>query len=366
MNSLQISLIVLAIVVLAAILFYNWYQEHKYRKQSQAMFKAREDVLFEPHSATDNPPVERIEPSVAPVLSEADMPSSIAPISEPVPAVPAPTLPAAPTDAQLEYAITIHTVDAIPSVVFAPLLAHEQDDVKPVRWLGYVDNLAMWVEISPWREQTYTDIVVAVQLADRAGAVSEAQLSAVTQTAHELASRFNGIASAPDVTAALSDAAALDQFCVEVDVLIGLNIVSHDGRSFAGVNIADAAQQAGLTLNSAGVYQRRNEADEVVYALCNHENMPFSSDVMANLQTHGITLMFEVPRVADGVLAFAELAQFAQQLAQHLDGKLVDDNIRPLSPAGLEKIQTHLTQIYQRMENQGIPAGGRRALRLFN
>jgi FtsZ-interacting cell division protein ZipA len=196
--------------------------------------------------------------------------------------------------------------------------------------------------------------------------VSEAQLLAMTQTAHELASRFNGIASAPDVSVALTEADLLDKFCVEVDVLIGLNVVSHDGRSFAGASIADAAQQAGLTLNSAGVYQRRNEADEVVYALCNHENTPFSSDVMADLQTHGITLMFEVPRVADGVSAFAELAQFAQQLAQHLDGKLVDDNIRPLSPAGLEKIQTHLTQIYQRMENQDIPAGGRRALRLFN
>jgi hypothetical protein len=365
MNSLQISLIVLAIVVLAVILFYNWYQEHKYRKQSQAMFKTREDVLFQPHPVVVVDEV-RIEPSVVPTAVVAvDMP--VVPVAATIPlAAPMLALPVAPTDAQLEYIITIHTMDAIPGAVFAPLLASEQNDVKPVRWLGYADNLAMWVEISPWRDLTYTDIVVAIQLADRAGAVSEAQLLAMTQTAHELASRFNGIASAPDVSVALTEADLLDKFCVEVDVLIGLNVVSHDGRSFAGASIADAAQQAGLTLNSAGVYQRRNEADEVVYALCNHENTPFSSDVMADLQTHGITLMFEVPRVADGVSAFAELAQFAQQLAQHLDGKLVDDNIRPLSPAGLEKIQTHLTQIYQRMENQDIPAGGRRALRLFN
>ena len=62
----------------------------------------------------------------------------------------------------------------------------------------------------------------------------------------------------------------------------------------------------------------------------------------------------------------AELAQFGQQVANALGGKLVDDNIRPLSPAGIEKIQTQLVHIYQKMEAHEIPAGGRRALRLFN
>ena len=121
-----------------------------------------------------------------------------------------------------------------------------------------------------------------------------------------------------------------------------------------------------MTLDNAGVYQRRSERGEIVYALCNHEDTPFSANQMNSVQTHGVTLLFEVPRVDNGLAAFAELAQFGQQLANALGGKLVDDNIRPLSPAGVEKIQTQLVHIYQAMEAHDIPAGGRRALRLFN
>ena len=65
-------------------------------------------------------------------------------------------------------------------------------------------------------------------------------------------------------------------------------------------------------------------------------------------------------------MIFAEVAQLGLQLAGALGGKLVDDNIRALSPAGIEKIQTQLAHIYQQMEADEIPAGSRRALRLFN
>ncbi|MFA5170880.1 MAG: cell division protein ZipA C-terminal FtsZ-binding domain-containing protein [Sulfuriferula sp.] len=366
MNSLQISLIVLAVVVIVAILFYNWFQERKYRKQSVEMFTKHDDVLFQP--AIEEIAESRIEPVMMDEPSEigdvqVDSAASVEALQE------APVtheLPPAPTDAQLEFVITIQTADEIPSAAFAALIDAEHDAGKPVRWLGYVDQSAAWVDIAPWRDMAFTDVVVAVQLADRAGPVTESQLQGITQITRQLAGRFNGIASWQDIAPALVKANKLDQFCVEVDVLIGLNVVSNDGASFAGEKIAEVAQDSGLVLNSAGVYQRHNERGEVVFALCNHEDTPFSSGQMSALQTHGVTLMFEVPRVDNGLAAFAEMAQFGQQLAQALGGKLVDDNIRPLSPAGIEKIQLQLVHLYQRMEANEIPAGGRRALRLFN
>lgn len=371
MNSLQISLIVLAVVVILAILFYNWFQERKYRKQSMAMFTQHDDVLLQPQATLVEP---RIEPVMMPaevvIMDEAPEVGSVIEVIEPAEIAPAAMevheLPPAPTDAQLEYIINVQTTDAIPSAAFAPLIDAEHGEGKPVRWLGYVAASAAWVDIAPWRDLSFTDIVVAVQLADRAGPVAESQLQGLNQALRQLASRFNGVASWQDIAPVLAKANKLDQFCVEVDVLIGLNVVSNDGESFAGEKIAEVAQNAGLVLSDAGVYQRRNERGDVVYALCNHEDTPFSAAHMSALQTHGITLMFEVPRVDNGLAAFAELAQFGQQLAQALGGKLVDDNIRPLSPAGIEKIQLQLVHIYQRMEANEIPAGGRRAMRLFN
>jgi FtsZ-interacting cell division protein ZipA len=369
MNSLQISLIVVAVVIIITILFYNWFQERKYRKQSMEMFSKHEDVLFQP-VANDIPEV-RIEPvlseQLSPVVEETVSAVSTSPVIDEVEVLhDAHELPPAPTDSQLEYVIAVQTADPIPSAAFAPLMDAEDAAGKPVRWLGYVDQSAAWVEIAPWRDVAYSDVVIAVQLADRAGPVTETQLYRITQTARQLASRFNGVANWQDIAPAVLKANKLDQFCVEVDVLIGLNVVSDDGASFSGDQIAQVAQDAGLVLNNAGVYQRHNERGEIVYALCNHEDTPFSTESLSSLHTHGVTLMFEVPRVDNGLAAFAELAQFGQQLAQALGGKLVDDNIRPLSPAGIEKIQLQLVHIYQRMEANEIPAGGRRALRLFN
>jgi FtsZ-interacting cell division protein ZipA len=367
MNSLQISLIVLAVIVIVAILLYNWFQERKYRKQSTELFNKHEDVLFQPVAqAVSEVRLEPVISDEAPVMVgeiAADLPEKVEKAGE---VQVLRELPAAPTDTQLEYVIEIHTTDAIPSAAFAALIDAERDEGKPVRWLGYAEQTGAWLDVAPWRDIAFTDIVVAVQLADRAGPVTESQLHRVTQSARQLASRFNGVASWQDIAPTLAKANKLDQFCVEVDVLIGLNVVSDDGERFSGEQIANVAQGSGLLLNNSGVYQRHNERGEVVYALCNHEDTPFSADVMPTLHTHGVTLMFEVPRVDNGLAVFAELAQFGQQLAQALGGKLVDDNIRPLSPAGIEKIQLQLVHIYQRMEANEIPAGGRRALRLFN
>ena len=374
MNSLQISLIVLAIVAIGAILFYNWLQDRKYRKQWTATFGSQEDALLQPLSSA-SASADRIEPMVsAPEFAVAE-PETVATvaISLPIQAVPStaqPTqnngLPAAPVDPLLEFCITVHALDAMPAVTFSDLMDSQRDTGRKVRWWGYADGFDGWTEISLWREQAFTDVLIAVQLADRAGMVTDKQLVKLSQEANLLASRFNGVAHWHDIAAVLLKARQLDQLCVDVDVLIGLNVISNDGRVFNGEKIAGLAIAANMRLSDAGVYQRCNDQGAIIYTLCNHEDTPFSADKMAALTTHGVTLQFEVPRVENGLVVFAELAQFGFQLANALEGKLVDDNIRPLSPAGIEKIQTQLAHIYQQMQAHEIPAGGSRALRLFN
>ncbi|MHB0990663.1 MAG: cell division protein ZipA C-terminal FtsZ-binding domain-containing protein [Burkholderiales bacterium] len=399
MNSLQISLIVLAIVAVVAVLVYNWLQERKYRKQWTATFGQQDDVLLKHGERRIDPVVSEFAeaPDSRKESSEivAERPAPI--IESPKRPVPEPRdeiedydedepvavadkltadertenpvaaeLPPAPVDAVLEFIIEIHAADAMPSSAFIKLMENQRAEGRPVRWLGYANNFSSWIEISPWREQEFYDVTIALQLADRSGAVSERQLTALGQEARALAEEFNGVASWRDIGSVLVDAKELDQFCVEVDVLIGLNVVSPDGVTFNGTKIAEMAEADEMVLNDAGVYQRYNERGDVVYSLCNHEDTPFSAEYMSALVTHGITLLFEVPRVDNGVEMFAAMARFGFQLAKALDGKLVDDNIRTLSVAGIEKIQTQLTEIYHRMDARGIPAGGQRALRLFN
>ena len=420
MSALQIGLIVVAVLAVAGLAVRNWWQERKYRQQWMATFgrqasyvdhgmKPGEDAEGEAESWSEpvlreaqtlqpvmlseqaSEPVDpsadfatpaglhdrRIEPVVdvqswpgqdelSPVGAE---PPAVAVEASPVESMPRPVrneLPPAPIDALLEFGISMHLPEPVSGSAFGGLIEGQHADGKPVRWTGYAERGGKWVEISPWRNEAFSDAMVAVQLADRQGPVSEQSLRAVCEEIGRFAARHHGTASWEDVAAAVQRAARLDRFCVEVDVLIGLNVVSPDAQAFAGSAIAAAAEEAGMTLDATGVYQRRNERGDVLYTLCNHENVPFASGQMENLFTHGLTLFFEVPRIENGVAVFAEMARFGQSLATGLGGRLVDDNIRPLSASGLEKIQSQLVQIYQQMEAGEIPAGGRRAMRLFN
>ena len=407
MNPLQISLIAVAIVVVAAIVLYNWFQEREYRKQSREMFAPKQDVLLdaqqgaesdatriepyldEPsthaeHAVPDTPMMlARTEPvasagiAPAPITYQADIAALREPhvqsrsapatvTAQPESALVADELPASPADAAIDFEISLHTTDAIPGSAMGELIERNPNNGKPVYWWGYSHFAGDWEEIASWREDAYAEIVIALQLADRNGAVSEDQLVRLCTQARQLASRFNGVAECPDIPSALHRANELDLFCVDVDVLIGLNVVSRDNKVFSGAQISELAQRAGMVLAVDGVYQCRNAANEVIYSLCNHESAPFTANAVAPFSTHGVTLLFDLPRVADGLAAFDRMTELAHQLSEQLGGQLVDDNIRPLTQAGIDKIRMQLDQIYKRMQARGIPGGSERALRLFN
>lgn len=403
MNPLQISLIAAAIVVVVAIVLYNWFQERKYRKQSREMFESQQDVLLDDQQNTESN-AERIEPYLderpaepvrfAPDTARMDTPETPAAAdhsptinyqadapresqsvpfgstaeSTPKQATPVKVanLPPSPADPEIDFEIRMHTADPIPGSAMTQQFESSRSSGKPVYWLGYSHLAGDWEEIAGWREDAYTEIAIIHQLADRNGAVSEEHLVQLCTMARQLASRFNGVAECPDIPSALERANELDLFCVDVDVLIGLNVVSRDNEVFSGSKIGDLAQRANMVLAVDGVYQCRNADNEVIYSLCNHESAPFTANSGTPFTTHGVTLIFDLPRVANGLAAFDRMIELAQQLAEALGGQLVDDNIRPLSQPGIDKIRMQLDQLYQRMQARGIAGGSRRALRLFD
>jgi FtsZ-interacting cell division protein ZipA len=84
------------------------------------------------------------------------------------------------------------------------------------------------------------------------------------------------------------------------------------------------------------------------------------------LATHGLTLSLDVPRVADGALAFDRMLATARQLAATLGGVLVDAQRAPLADAMIDAIRARTAELQQRMRDGGIISGSIRALRLFS
>jgi hypothetical protein len=390
MSDLQISLLAIGAAIVVVVLLFNWFQERRFREQADAAFqKPAADALMQP-GAVSREMHGRVEPALREPVFDSDIVNDIVEINEPSlhiepetaqapstqtagvaprphaapPSAPAPTAPA-PYDELIEYRIRIGS-DGVLANVFADAFNHARTLGKAVRWLGLPVGATEWEEVQPWRDVHYQQVVVTMQLADRNGAVQEEQLSSLCDMLQATAHKHGLRVACDDVGEALERAQAIDRFCVDVDVLIGLNVVARGEGAVNLTRIVREAEGSGMVLGMDGVFQLIDSRGEPLYALCNHDAEPFSSQVVEGQTSQGVTLQFDVPRVPDGLKVFDGMVAFGRKLANEVGGILVDDNLRPLTDTGIEKIRTQLMHIYERMEARGVPSGSRRALRLFS
>jgi hypothetical protein len=393
MSDLQIGLLVIGAVIVAAVLMFNWIQERRFRKQADAAFQAPvgdalmqpgvvprdthqrvEPALHEPvFEAADDiesgePDVHveiRSRPAAAVVVLQEDVPVAVAPAPASTPAPVSAAASPTPYDELIEYRIRIGS-DGVQAGVFSDAVNQSRTLGKAVRWVGLPVGATQWEEVQPWRDVHYQQVVVTLQLADRNGAVLEEQLTALCALLQSTGQTHGLRVVCDDVGDALERAQAIDRFCVDVDVLIGLNVVARGEGAVNLTRIVREAEGSGMVLGVDGVFQLLDSRSEPLYALCNHDAEPFSAMVIEGQTSQGVTLQFDVPRVPDGLKVFDGMVAFGRKLANDVGGILVDDNLRPLTDTGIEKIRTQLMHIYERMEARGVPSGSRRSLRLFS
>jgi FtsZ-interacting cell division protein ZipA len=401
MSDLQIWLLVIGVAVVVAVLVFNWTQERRFRKQADAAFQAPmgdalmesgvvpretynrvEPALREPGfgddetgaGGTSDEPHMRMDADMRPDDGPADA-EDMAPTPSAVktPPAPAPSRPSsspavvspAPYDELIEYRVRMGGED-ISASVFADAYNHARTLGKTVRWTGLPLDASEWEEVQPWRDAHYQQIIVTLQLADRNGAVLGEQVFALCNSLQTVARAHGLQVACDDVADAQERAQSIDRFCVDVDVLIGLNVVARGEGAVNLTRIVREAEGNGMVLGVDGVFQLLDSRSEPLYALCNHDAEPFSPTVVEGQASQGVTLQFDVPRVPDGLKVFDGMVGFGRKLANEVGGILVDDNLRPLTDTGIEKIRTQLTHIYERMDARGVPSGSRRALRLFS
>lgn len=317
---------------------------------------AREPEPAPPPPPPPAAPVVRPEPAPAPRAPAPAAPAAAAPAEEAAPRK------ASPLDAAIEYIARVKFA-APQAANFGTLLATLRRIGKPVRAFGEKPD-AGWEALSGHPRSVYGVVEFGLQLADRGGAVSLDQLEAFCRALYEFAAEQGGAVTCADKEGALKLARDLDLFCMDVDVLIGLNVISAESRPFTSEAMHSLAQEARLSLEADGTFHAKDEFGHTLFILANQEEEPFPRDGRG-LTTHGVTLLFDVPRVADGLAVFDRMTRLGFDLAWRLEGRLVADNNRPVSEDSLSRDRARLTQFYARMEARGIPAGGERALRLF-
>jgi hypothetical protein len=371
MSDLQLSLLIIGVIVVGGVGAYNWYQQWRLRRAIEhGIAEKHEDMLARERTPRDVSP--RIEPQIGrrePVGTSdsertGNVPDAMVEAQE-ASALTAAVPPVPGFDPAMDYIVSIDAQEPISAAGLAELHTRAAACGRRFRVAGYNENEDTWEEAARLGGGRYAHLKLALQLVNRGGVVDKAALASFCAAARECAERFGARATCPDVDAALATAHELDAFCSDVDIAIGVNIVAADGK-FQGTRIRSLAEAAGFRLEPHGEFHYRDAAHHTLFTLDNHEPAPFLPEQVKQLSTTGVTLLLDVPRVADGSATLERMLKIGGELAQELGGSLVDDNRVPLNDKAVQAIQQQLRQIHGRMEAHGMPPGSERALRLFS
>lgn len=392
-NELQISLAVIGAVVIAGVYAFNRFQEKKYQRHSEETFsRGSEDVLLdardqETAADTDfeSPPVEpallrtgeesRREPSFShsgaqePPLPEAvpepeEIPvtDSFEPVTHTLPEAGG-DLPDSATEA-VDYMVTLYPKETPAGEIAWSFERNFSGFGGVARCLGKNMLTGAWEILTTDHAARCTRLVLALQLASRAGPVKRADLDDFCIRAQAMADALNVMIDFPDKEEALARAVEVDDFCASVDVQMGVNVLTSNGDAIPATKIRALAEASGMKFQD-GLFHYRNDEGVLLFSLGNFEPVPFSAENFRHLSTHGVTLLLDVPKVPNGLRVFDQMLVLARQMASSLGGVLVDDNRRPLSDTGIAKIKQQLSGIYASMDAAGVRSGSESAARLF-
>jgi len=389
MTDLQLYSLIGGGTIVAVVYAFNWWQEYRYRKTTERSFARNQpDVLLDtPKNMVRTGETRRLEPMLdeprampsaleserldedlptlrqdEDMLAHDDIPDLPQGLSVGVGAQDEPQAPAQEEaevlatsllDSALDFIAEIYAEDRpIPAETVPPF-----PGAKRVVVIGRDEN-NHWELVASRSRARYNQLRIALQLADRQGALTQEQLNAFCMGVQQFCDAQQADVSFPQRSPKLAEARDLDEFCAEVDVLIGLNIMAR-GKPLPMAKVRTLAENAGLMRGGDGNFAYRSESGKVLFTLGNHDESPLG------MTSDGLTLFFDVPRVAGGVAVFDYLVEFAQGLAGALETDLVDDSGKALSEASIANIRKQLAGIYARMDDKGIAAGSMAALRLF-
>ena len=358
MSDLQISLLGIGACVVAGVYLFNSWQERRFRHRTEEAFaREHDDVLLPAAAPREEAPAERVEPKL-------ETPPAAAALASPAAAR---ARSAIAIDAVIDYVVEVELDTPNDGMdLHGELTALTAAWGKPLQVAGYDPAAGEWRVVEKGSGKPHLQLRFALQMCNRAGCIEAERLTAFRAAVLQWAERNEGRTQCLEIADAHALAVQLDHFCADVDIAIGINVVSPDGSPFSGTKIRALAEAGGLRLESDGVFYLRSDTGETLFTLDNHEPMPFVPEQMKALVTSGVTFLLDLPRVTDALRRFDVMLAMARNFAATLGGTLVDDNRAVLTDQAIDKIRHQLTGILAKMEAGQIAAGGARALRLFS
>lgn len=390
MTDLQTSLFVIGGAVIVGVVSYNKWQEYKAKKSVERAFStSHDDVLMTPpdDSSIRSGPTERHEPvffasetasdgvvssdipqdnielsaeqlatepqgqTVAVFAdgdaAELDAVTKTAPVAAPI---------ELPVDGLIDCVIPLTLEATVRGDKILPVLQNlRYVGNKPVNYIGQ-DSHGEWKPIA--HGGVYQSLMAGVQMANRSNPLNEIEYSELVISLRQICDDLSAEPDIPDMTEVMQGARALHQFVIEHDAQLGVNIQSK-GANWAVSTLMSALTRQGFDARPEGRMIMSDGDGGVLFSL--------SINATATSETTGrLTLLLDVPRVAQSRDGYGAMVACARSLAARLGGIVVDDSNQPLADVQLTEIAGQVDAFYLDMDGAEIPAGSTRALRLFS
>lgn len=422
MTDFQMSLIAAGGVFVVGVITYNKWQEYKARKSVERAFASdHDDVLMRDGEAApgadrhepvldtalqDQAPVVMKEPVLdadafvpgdvkpEPQLDDAPATAPSAPVATASAAAPIVAGPGAPTTsyratgasaAQDAVAASLPgTRPGMPAAELAECLVDPLIDCliplsletpvrgdkilpalqklrrvgnKPIHYIGFAVS-GEWEPIV--HGGVYTKLQAGVQMATRTTALNELEYSELVTRLRAVADEIGAEAEVPDMIEVMSEARILHRFVAGHDAQLGVNLAAN-GAPWAMSTLIGALENAGFDVRPDGRFAMPDREGNGAVLFTLSTNVTLGANTTSRL-----TLLLDVPCVAQERDGFGRMVDTARGLTQRLDATIVDDGDQPLMDEALDEIKSQVVEFYQEMDASDIPAGSTRALRLFS
>ena len=205
-------------------------------------------------------------------------------------------------------------------------------------------------------ETNYAEMQLAIQLASRKGPIGVLELSDFCSRSQALAEVLGAQIDMPSVSTMVESAKELDAIAAESDIQLSIN-VAFDGKAKTRAELDALMQERNFALAK----------DNRSYAFYSNSQVLFVTNGLDPDQPiTGISLLLEVPLVAQEQMGFERMLAEGVALAESMQGRIVDDNGVNLTENAVIAIRQHLDGLYSRLEQSGIAAGSATAARLFS
>ncbi len=350
MMSLQLSLALLGVLLLAAVLLHGAWSSRK-NLPKQASHDVNTDVASPDKSSAIGSSLERQEPVFDNSLEALT------------------TLTSPEKKAGLDALIDVIAPITVESQVsgeaaLAAMPATRRAGSKPFAIEGLSIETGEW-EV-PAAGQRYSAFQAGVQLANRTGALNQIEYSEFVMKAQAFADAVLGEPEFPEMHDEVARGRELDQFAGDHDAQLSFTLRAASiawSPGYVQQNAARLGFVAGAIPGRMVLPGAQGQAPILGLSFDSQAAMAEDPEQTA---LHEVTLSLDAPQVARSEQPFARMCEAALALASAMDGVIIDDNGSRIRAEAMEVIHADLEKLYDTLDARELSAGSLLGRRLFS